>query len=214
MGDNMNIDDIQFGNPREKHLKKIKRDKGGKLKLALEKGILQRMPEQPKNSSEQTRKEIEYLDRIGDALTPEQRRFCELMENNHYDFFEIVGKRLGLGVDKKEIKKWVGEIDPIVFYLKDKFNRPRPYQLARALDIELNPQITTDANSGAYPSGHSMDFLIIIWKFIQMKPELKGELNNLYKKIRSVRELSGVHYPSDRKASEWLFKELVKNKIL
>ncbi len=47
-----------------------------------------------------------------------------------------------------------------------------------------------------------------------MKPEATGELQDLYDDIKKVRELSGVHYPSDRKISEYLFKELIKNKLI
>ena len=47
-----------------------------------------------------------------------------------------------------------------------------------------------------------------------MKPELAEELADFYDKIKDVRELSGLHYPSDRKCSEYLFKQLVKNKLI
>ena len=102
----------------------------------------------------------------------------------------------------------------ICSYLKDKFNRARPYQLAREMGLNLYPVIRTDANSASYPSGHSMDFLIILYHFGKLKPESIKILNNFYQKIKNVRELSGVHYPSDRKVSEYIFKQLVKNKLL
>ena len=166
------------------------------------------------NSSQETKKEIEYLVSVTKNLSKDQKRFCELMENNHYDLFVIVAKKLGISVTKNEILKWVGDIDPITFYLKDKFNRPRPYQLAKEMGLNLYPVIRTDANSAAYPSGHTMDFLVILYHFGKLKPESIKILNNFYQKIKNVRELSGVHYPSDRKVSEYIFKQLAKNKLL
>jgi ferredoxin-thioredoxin reductase catalytic subunit len=47
-----------------------------------------------------------------------------------------------------------------------------------------------------------------------MKPEIAEEVDELYHKIKRVRELSGLHYPSDRKISEYLFKELIKYKLV
>ena len=212
-----NLDDIKYGNPAKDHVLKVKIDVGGLLKKSLDLGIIKDVIDNhpfPANSSQETKKEIEYLVSVTKNLSKDQKRFCELMENNHYDLFVIVAKKLGISVTKNEILKWVGDIDPITFYLKDKFNRPRPYQLAKEMGLNLYPVIRTDANSAAYPSGHTMDFLVILYHFGKLKPESIKILNNFYQKIKNVRELSGVHYPSDKKVSEYIFKQLVKNKLL
>jgi hypothetical protein len=212
-----NLDDIKYGNPAKDHVLKVKIDVGGLLKKSLDLGIIKDVIDNhpfPANSSQETKKEIEYLVSVTKNLSKDQKRFCELMENNHYDLFVIVAKKLGISVTKNEILKWVGDIDPITFYLKDKFNRPRPYQLAKEMGLNLYPVIRTDANSAAYPSGHTMDFLVILYHFGKLKPESIKILNNFYQKIKNVRELSGVHYPSDRKVSEYIFKQLAKNKLL
>ncbi len=212
-----NIDDIKYGNLSKDHLLKIKYDIGGLLKKAIKMGVIKDILDNhpfPANSSDETKKELEYLVDLTKNATPQEKKFCDIMENHHYDFFVIVAKKLGINISKEEILKWVGNVDPITFYLKEKFNRPRPYQLAKELGMDLYPIIRTDANSAAYPSGHTMDFLVIISKFIKLKPESKKTLLNLYQQIKNVRELSGVHYPSDKKVSEILFKKLIKNKIL
>ena len=212
-----NLDNIKYGNPAKDHVLKVKIDVGGLLKKSLDLGIIKDVIDNhpfPANSSQETKKEIEYLVSVTKNLSKDQKRFCELMENNHYDLFVIVAKKLGISVTKNEILKWVGDIDPITFYLKDKFNRPRPYQLAKEMGLNLYPVIRTDANSAAYPSGHTMDFLVILYHFGKLKPESIKILNNFYQKIKNVRELSGVHYPSDRKVSEYIFKQLAKNKLL
>ena len=212
-----NLDNIKYGNPAKDHVLKVKIDVGGLLKKSLDLGIIKDVIDNhpfPANSSQETKKEIEYLVSVTKNLSKDQKRFCELMENNHYDLFVIVAKKLGISVTKNEILKWVGDIDPITFYLKDKFNRPRPYQLAKEMGLNLYPVIRTDANSAAYPSGHTMDFLVILYHFGKLKPESIKILNNFYQKIKNVRELSGVHYPSDKKVSEYIFKQLAKNKLL
>lgn len=213
----MNLDDIKYGNPTLSHMDKVKSDRAGLLKSAMELGIIDDIIQNypfPANSSDETKKELEYLYKLVSKADEDDKALCKLMESNHYDLFVIVGKKLGLDVSKKQILKWVGDVDPITFYLKDKFNRPRPYQLAKALNIPLYPLIVTDADSAAYPSGHTMDFLVILYHFGKMKPEAASELADFYEEIKKVRELSGLHYPSDRKVSEILFKKLVKSNLI
>lgn len=213
----MNLDDIKYGNPAKSHKIKVTNDRAGLLKSAMDLGIIKDVLDNhkfPANSSDETKKELEYLVELSKDLDVNDIRYCELMENNHYDLFVIVAERLGLDVTKEQILKWVRDVDPIIFYLKDKFNRPRPYQLAKALGMDFYPTIRTDAASAAYPSGHSMDFLVILYHFGKMKPELSKELADFYDKIKNVRELSGVHYPSDRKCSEYLFKQLINNNLI
>lgn len=212
-----NLDNIKYGNPAKEHVLKVKIDVGGLLKKSLDLGIIKDVINNhpfPANSSQETKKEIEYLVSVTKNLSKDQKRFCELMETNHYDLLKIVAKKLGISVTKNQILKWVEDVDPITFYLKDKFNRARPYQLAKEMGLNLYPVIRTDANSASYPSGHSLDFLVILYHFAKLKPELVKTLNNFYQKIKNVRELSGVHYPSDKKVSEYIFKQLVKNNLL
>ena len=213
----MNLDDIKYGNATKEHESKVKEDRAGILKAASEAGIIKDVLENhtfPTNSSDETKNELEYLTKLNKEADAEDIRFCYLIENNHYDFFVIVGEKLGLNVSKEEILKWVGDIDPITFYLKDKFNRPRPYQLAKELGMHLHPITATDASSAAYPSGHTMDFLVILYHFGKMNPKLADEIDEFYHEIKRVRELSGLHYPSDRKVSEYIFKQLVKHNLI
>jgi hypothetical protein len=213
----MNLDSIKYGNSTKEQNDKVIADRAGILKAAIEAGIIKDVLENytfPANSSDETRNELEYLTELVNDADTEDIKFCYLIENNHYDFFVIVGEKLGLDVSKEEILKWVGDIDPITFYLKDKFNRPRPYQLAKELGLDLHPITATDANSAAYPSGHTLDFLVILYHFGKMKPEAAEEIDEFYHEIKRVRELSGLHYPSDRKISEYLFKQLIKYNLI
>ena len=213
----MNLDDIKYGNPTKEQYDKVKADRAGILKSAIEVGIIKDVLENhpfPTNSSDETKNELEYLVELMEDADGDDIRFCELIESHHYDLFVVVAKKLGLDVSKEQILKWVGDIDPITFYLKDKFNRPRPYQLANELGLDLHPITATDASSAAYPSGHTMDFLVILYHFGKMKPEVADEIDDFYHEIKRARELSGLHYPSDRKVSEYLFKQLVKHNLI
>lgn len=214
----MNLDDIKYGNLKKSHFEKIKEDKAGMLSEALKAGIVTDIVENysyPPNSSKKTKGELEYLKELTNSATKEDKSFCNMMEHNHYKFFDNLAKDLGIsGINEDIIENWCRDTDPIIFYLKNKFNRPRPYQLAYELGIQMYPIISTNANSASYPSGHSMDFLVILFRFSKLRPDLIDKLNEIYEQIKNVRELSGVHYPSDKKVSEILFSKLVKAGIL
>jgi hypothetical protein len=213
----MNLDDIKYGNSTKEQYDTIQADRAGILKACIDNGIVKDILENhpfPSNSSDETENELEYLVEIIKDVDEEDIKFCYLLENNHYDFFSIVGKKLGLDISAKEIKEWCVDIEPVLFYLKDKFNRPRPYQLAKQLNLPLHPITTTDASSASYPSGHTLDFLVILYHFGKKNPKAAEEIDEFYHEIKRVRELSGLHYPSDRKVSEYLFKQLVKHNLI
>ena len=109
------------------------------------------------------------------------KEFCKIMEEDHYSYFANLGTKLGIeGLTKEIVDGWCDKVDPLTFYLKHKFNRPRPYQLANELKIPIYPIILTDANSAAYPSGHTMDFLVIIYNFWKKKTSAKHQDISLF----------------------------------
>lgn len=212
------LDDVKFGNQPDEYVIKIEKDKYGTLKKAKDSGMLKefinRFPP-PKNSSDVTKKELEHLKEMSDKVTDKEKSMCFYMEHNHLDFFVKTAEKLGIkGVDRKQVNVWADEVFPIVYHIKDYFNRPRPNELAGEYGIKLHPITRTDANSAAYPSGHSMDFLVMIYQLMKLKPSSKNYFLDLYKKIKDVREMSGVHYSSDREGSEELFKLMLKYKII
>lgn len=213
----MSVDDIKYGNPTLGQLKSIREDVGGVLSSAIFLGIVDDIITNcppPSNSSSETIGELKYLSNLMMNATQEDKEFCQTMEERHYEWLHEWAQEWGIPCTLDDIMDWVRRIDPLTFYLKDVFNRPRPYQLARAYGIPLYPIIVTDANSAAYPSGHTMDFLVILYNFGKLRPELAGKIAELYEKIKLVRELSGLHYPSDRKVSEKIFFKLLNNSLV
>jgi hypothetical protein len=213
----MNLDFVNYGNPTIEQIKKIQLDEFGYLDKAMDFGIIDLIFKNhkfPANSSETTKQELEYICKLTQNATDSDIKFCKLMENKHYTVLSKFSDSIGLNIPAEQIKRWVGKVDSITYYLKDKFNRPRPHQLARELNIPLYPLTATDANSASYPSGHTMDFLITLYHFYKQKPSSINLINSFYERIKNVRELSGLHYPSDGTVSELLFMQLIKHKII
>jgi hypothetical protein len=167
----MGVDDIKYGNPTLGQLKVIREDVGGVLSSAIFLGIVEDIVTNyppPLNSSSETVEELKYLSDLMMSATQEDKEFCQTMEERHYEWLYNWGREMGISVTLDNIMEWVKRIDPLTFYLKDFFNRPRPYQLGRVYEIPLYPIIVTDADSAAYPSGHTMDFLVILYNFIRL----------------------------------------------
>lgn len=209
----MDINDIKYGTIPLHQVQSFKTGIGKEvLDEAIRLGVIDEFLKStpPKNNSEETINELHYLVEIQKSLTDNDKNMCHILEHKHYQFFAKFCNSIGIDVETEEsIKSLSQPFDGLLSYVKFKFNRPRPHQLALYHNIPLFPLIATDANSPAYPSGHSLDFLIIIHKLKQKYPDYRSNFDALYSKIKDVREKSGVHYPSDRMASEILFDLLL-----
>jgi membrane-associated phospholipid phosphatase len=106
------------------------------------------------------------------------------------------------------------QVEPLIFWLKDQINRPRPYQLARSYDLPLRPLIHTDAMSASYPSGHAATAYLMSGYLGRKYPEHKTELDELGKRIAESRENTGIHFPSDTKISRVIVDMIFDNNLL
>jgi hypothetical protein len=214
----MNINDIGFGNITRHFQNTMKEGESAQmLQQAIKSGVIDRFIKSfppPSNDSETVRKELEEMVRMSETAGPNTVKLCEDMEEDHYFFFSIFCEELGLEYDADEIEEFVKPYDGILNYVKLHFNRPRPAQLAYYLNIPLIPIINTDSQTPSYPSGHVLDFLIIIKRLSERHPQHRAKLIQLYKRIKDVRVTSGVHYPSDTKGSEQLFRLLKESGLL
>jgi hypothetical protein len=214
----MNVDELVYGHMPIEHILHWKNGDGvrllfdAKLEGVIDEFVNNHKP--PLNSSEETLSELEYVETLLKGADELDKVFCKAMEENHYLFFEQVCKNLGLNETEKDFRNVVHPYFGILFWLKMKFNRPRPSQLGWYLKKPIFSLITTDANSPAYPAGHSLDFLLIIHYLKTKYPHHSTAFDKLYERIKDVRELSGVHYPSDRRGSEILFQMLLDSGLV
>lgn len=214
----MEINDIAYGNPPLEYIKSWE-DKGlEKFREAKQKGVLDEFISKyphPANDSEETKAELKLLTEKTGKLTSEEKKLCDDLDEDIYEFFEKFCDKIGLDVREDELEAVADKYWGIVSYIKFKLNRPRPFQLGWYYKLKLFPNVQSkSANSAAYPSGHTFEFLLLIDYLTKKHPEHKEKFGQLYKKIRDVRILSGVHYPSDTKGSEILFKMLKDKGII
>lgn len=207
---------IKFGNPLLEHLEVINSE--CKIKSwFIENGIAQQIiDEAPLNNSEKTHSDLRFLQNRLKITTPEEilfSRYVDSVENYANSFLDII-KEENPKITMGDFFKIDSQTEPILYYLKDKINRPRPYQLARELDYEIFPIIKTDACSAAYPSGHALSSYVVSMHFANKHPVLKDRLLKLGEDIANSRIHVGIHYPSDSEISKNIAQIIIKNRLI
>jgi hypothetical protein len=118
--------------------------------------------------------------------------------------FEELCNSNGLEYDKDYFKALMKECASITIRLKYRFNRPRPYQLAPVLGVDLMVQDSDTAKTPSFPSGHSMQAMTQALVIAKMYPSIKKEAIKLAKDVSKSRIVGGHHYPSDVEYGEFL----------
>lgn len=174
----------------------------------------------PANSSDQVRKELDYLLDLQRKRTPEQVARVQLLgdigywpsidqvpthpyyERNLKDlFFEgtaVLGERVTAENFPKVSRLLRGimhDMRLMEFTIKYSLLRPRPYHLEPALEP------LTKINSPSFASGHTLWAFIQAFTWSELVPEKREAFIALAEEIRRSREVMGIHFPSDNEAS-------------
>jgi len=183
----------------------------------------------PANSSDQTRKELDYLLELESKRTPEVVERVTYLANIGYwptadilpdhpqykqnlkDLFfegrEIIGDRVtaeNLPKTAILLKGVMRDMRIMEFTIKYRLLRPRPYHL------EPNLHSLAKINSPSFASGHTL------WAFTQaftwslIVPEKEKEFLALAEEIRKSREIMGIHFPSDNDAARQVAARMIQ----
>lgn len=183
----------------------------------------------PANSSDQVRRELDYLLELQRNRSPEQIKRVEFLgdigywpsvnlianhphyEQNLRDLFfegrEILGPNMNAATFPKTARLLQGimqDMRIMEFSIKYKYIRPRPYHL----EAKLQP--LTRINSPSFASGHTLWAFLQAFVWSEIVPEKQKEFIALAEEIRRSREILGIHYPSDNEASRQVAYEMVQ----
>ena len=159
------------------------------------------LPEPPKNTSEETKKELQYLEKLTSNLGYEEKNLIDLVDKEPLDLYKPIFSKMGKPIPKKDFEKIWKISEPIVNNLKHKFNRPRPKQLGDLLNYKINVTESKTHHTPAYPSGHTVYAALGAYLFSDMYPHKSSEFFKMISLAGLARCLQGVHYPSDNEAS-------------
>lgn len=145
----------------------------------------------PKNSSNQTLRELVSLDKI--MMPVEQIKAADNID----EYFRAYFQKNHLDFPKKEVRRLVKDSRPLIQILKYYYNRPRPEQVANAMSLKFHNEPLESAKTPAYPSGHSIQGVLVGKYLAAMYPEHANELMGLADDISKSRLAANVHYPTD-----------------
>ncbi|HWA34163.1 MAG TPA: phosphatase PAP2 family protein [Cyclobacteriaceae bacterium] len=184
-----------------------------------------KLPDPPANSSEQTRKEIDYLLALQKYRTGEDIRSSLYYANVYYNLrvkptdstynrfrrniFHI-GRSVGswfnpetLPVTADLMANVWRDASFFIWSLKFKYARIRPYVIDPALkNLE-------ETDWAAYPSGHASNSYVNAFIYSELAPEFADFfIKDAYDMAHS-REIIGVHYPSDSESGRIFARQFV-----
>ena len=165
------------------------------------------------NGSNTTYEEIKELQSMFKNRTPEIEKSVNDHDNEVGFAIKEYLKENKLEFNEKDCDK-IAEIgSSIVRHYKNKFERPRPYQLAEAMkmDFEHMPLNSNSMKSPAYPSGHSLQSRLIAEYYSEQYPEHKKGIMEAADECGEGRVYAGWHYKSDHKAGQKLAEQIYPN---
>ena len=102
---------------------------------------------------------------------------------------------------------------PVLINTKNYWNRPRPNQLAKLYNINIDLIVTDSIHTASYPSGHTVYSSLVSSIIKDLFPQIEQkQLDDVVLQTAKARIIQGAHFPSDNKASI-LFSKQLFNKL-
>ena len=152
----------------------------------------------PSDSSFTTMQEIKELNRI-----PINEKYVEEKDSLEEGFAKIVG------YDNLIPDLINSSFIPIV-KLKNHFNRPRPKELAKRLNIPFDHKYMPSMNTPSYPSGHSAQAVLLARVLSDKYPNKKNKLNKYALEVSYSRNVAHEHYRSDSRFGWQIGEDMYK----
>lgn len=167
----------------------------------------------PLNSSRETLKELNFVSK---GTLNRTYKDIELIHNVDKDIdtpYILLLKKYNLEYPQNYINLFYDIVHPVLLNTKSYWNRARPNQLAKYLNVPLNVIATDTHHTASYPSGHVVYSNLAANIIKDLYPQIQiRELDFIVNETARARVLQGVHYPSDNKAS-LVFSNYIFNKL-
>jgi len=168
-----------------------------------------KIPDPPANSSDQARAELNYLLSLQYNRTMEDITTSIYMSNNPESPSDV-GQQIGYWTDPQKLPLTDSLMDNVekdgdffLWSLKFKYARVRPYVVEPKIhDLE-------ESRASSYPSGHVVYAYIRAFIYTELAPEFKDYFISKAYIMSRVRQIIGVHYPSDCEGSRIFARQFV-----
>lgn len=164
----------------------------------------------PANDSRKTREEIEgMIDNIKNLSDEQKSQYINTDDDTSYYIKQYMSNE-DLDWDSKDIEKITDSARHIGRHFKNKFMRPRPYQLAKELNMAMKHFETDTSESPSYPSNHALQARVVAQYYASIYPEHRSQLLQAAELSGQGRVDAGIHYPSDKMAGYQLADKAMK----
>jgi len=154
----------------------------------------------PENDSDETKDEMVTITNIQEKRTQEDENSIHVSdEMDAFHFREYLNANK-LDYKSSEITAIIDDVWKVTRTYKNMYNRPRPYQIAEAYNMEFDTMFGKSNKTPAYPSGHSCGARLVAEYLSQKHPKHKDKFLEIAEEIGLGRIKAGFHYPSDHVA--------------
>jgi hypothetical protein len=204
----MEFNDLTYGNPAEDQLEFVKR-------TCLVDSLFETFKDSviPKNDSELVKEELnEIAECLAVVSQPENQNYLKrylAYDRNLIQALSSIFKDKDIEVEEL-VTEIVKDIQNLIYKLKFHFQRPRPYQLAQYYKLKLFPYKSFSAHTPSYPSGHTIQAIVILNVIGNKYPLEYQYCKELIEDISYSRVYLGHHFPSDNDGGREIAKAILK----
>ena len=205
----MEFNDLTYGNPSHDQLSFIQ-------ETCLLDSLFDTFKDSitPKNDSELVKEELnEIADCLAVISQPENQNYLKrylAYDRNLIQALSSIFKEKDIEVEEL-ITDIVKDVQNLIYKLKYHFQRPRPYQLAQYYKLKLFPYKSFSAHTPSYPSGHTVQAIVILNVIGNKYPTEYQYCKELIEDIIYSRVYLGHHFPSDNDGGREIGKAILKN---
>ena len=156
----------------------------------------------PSDNSFDTDQEIKALKKI-----PLKKEFVKKYDNIESAFKKTAEEQGVKDYDKNIAAKLIKDSAPVILELKKHHDRKRPYEL----DKNLKSIVLKSMQTPSYPSGHSVQGVLIAKVLSDKHPKAKSAFAKTGENISYSRRVARAHYKSDSKLGENIGNSMYKH---
>tara|TARA_B100000902_G_scaffold123142_1_gene123166 strand:- start:11047 stop:12843 length:1797 start_codon:yes stop_codon:yes gene_type:complete len=158
------------------------------------------MKDPPANTSKETRAELEQMSKqIKNLSDAKKKEYIDTDHDTAYYIKEYMEDN-DLEFSERFIEVLIKSARNVGRHFKNKYMRPRPYVVAKKLDMPIKFLDTETAHSPAYPSNHALQAKVVANYYSKIYPAHQDQLFEMADKSGEGRVNAGIHYPSDKTA--------------
>lgn len=152
-----------------------------------------------RNSSAETMAELDHLIEVQANSTEAEREFALHVDRTKVHdrwWSDMVRRITGVLHPPEEFHRISDVAEGFLMYLKDRFDRARPYQLAPLVGRSVR-MLVLDPKTPSYPSGHAFEAHLYALHMADAHPDHEEEFLGMSRLVGRSRIVAGVHYQSD-----------------